>query len=500
MWRWRAPSPPPRLGWVPARLSDSLFVDAHGTLLAQTLSAFAFDLQSVFVDGPGAVLQIGTMQGYDFNEFYNSGAFTAANGGYLSVGGDSLIYFDAANTPYPFIESNGGTIALSGAASGTAAVDMLGGGNLLEFSSPGAGSLDILPAITGFTVSDTIEVTFASSASSVSFIGNSTVSGVLDLLDGGGSVIGTLTLDGDFTGDTFYSAALSPTVTEIALTPLCYLRGTHILTPAGNVPVEALRIGDAVITRFGGYQRIKWIGRQSYAARFLRHNREQVPVRIRAGAFGPGLPVRDLSVSPGHSMLLGEVLVLAKHLVNGVTVTQDAPPDEVHYYQLEFDRHDCVLAEGVWSESFADYAGLRNQFHNVAEFWRLYPEHETPAAHSMCAPRPDAGPALQAALRPLAARAAAGAAPGLLQGWVDEVRCDGAISGWARDTGQPGLPVLLEIRLRERLLGTVLACDARADLDAAGLGRCAFAFSGPAIPRRALSALRVRRAAAGRWP
>ncbi len=87
-------------------------------------------------------------------------------------------------------------------------------------------------------------------------------------------------------------------------------------------------------------------------------------------------------------MLLGAVLVLARDLVNGVTITQDICPDEVHYIQLEFDSHDCVLAEGSWSESFCDYAGLRNQFHNVADFHRRYPDHVTPDQHRMCAPRP----------------------------------------------------------------------------------------------------------------
>ena len=261
--------------------------------------------------------------------------------------------------------------------------------------------------------------------------------------------------------------------------------------------MEALGIGDAVITRFGGYRRIKWVGRQSFGRRFIQNQRAQIPVRIRAGALGLNLPKRDLFVSPGHSMLLGDVLVLARDLVNGVTITQDACPDEVHYYQVEFETHDCVLAEGVWSESFCDYAGLRNQFHNVAEFHALYPEHVTPAEHLMCAVRPQAGPVLAAALGPIVARAGACAAVGPLRGWIDQVDADGNVAGWTMDTANPELPVQLEILLHGRVIGCVLACDYREDLALAkiGRGRCGFTYNAGPIPRRSLSVLQVRRVA-----
>ena len=36
--------------------------------------------------------------------------------------------------------------------------------------------------------------------------------------------------------------------------------------PTGEVPIQYLRIGDTVVTRWGGIQPIKWIGRQSFAA------------------------------------------------------------------------------------------------------------------------------------------------------------------------------------------------------------------------------------------
>ncbi len=180
-------------------------------------------------------------------------------------------------------------------------------------------------------------------------------------------------------------------------------------------------------------------------------------------------------------------------------MTQDDLPDEVNYFQLELDSHDCVLAEGVWSESFCDYGGLRNQFHNAAEFWQLYPHHVTPAAHRMCAPRPEAGEALAAALLPVTARAAASVAQGTLQGWVDEVSRRGLVRGWAQDTANPELPVLLEIMAGDRWLGRVLACDPREDLATAGIGQgwCQFTFALPIMPAAVQRSVQVRRAADG---
>jgi hypothetical protein len=310
---------------------------------------------------------------------------------------------------------------------------------------------------------------------------------------GGGSYDGGLSnataTAGTNTGDGF-----------VTVDPLCYLRGTRILTPAGDVPVEALGIGDRVVTRFGGVEKIKWIGRQSYDRAALGIDRAQVPVRLRPGALGEAMPARDLYVSPGHSMLVGETLVLAKALVNGVTITQDEAPEKIDYFQLDLGRHDCVLAEGTWSETFADGPGLRQDFHNLAEYEALYPEEPPVETHVMCAKRPERGPALEAVLWPVVAQAGLGRAPGPLRGVVDQVRREWRLEGWAQDISHPELPVLLEILLAGSLIGTVLACDFRPDLLAAGIGqgRCSFVFTSPVRLRPELwPTLEVRRAVDG---
>lgn len=334
--------------------------------------------------------------------------------------------------------------------------------------------------ITGFAVGDTLELEGFSATSARYVAGDG-----LELSNG--TTVATLDLTGSFAADGFAINA-DAEGTRIAI---CYARGTRITTAHGERLIETLRIGDALPSRFGGMRRIKWIGRQTFTLAELQNNRALWPVRIAAGALGEGLPRRALTISPAHSMLLDGMLVLAKFLVNGVTITQPAPLADVAYYLIEFAAHDCVLAEGCWAESFADGPGLRAQFCNAAEFHSLYPTHETPATITLCAPRPESGPALEAALRPLAARSATGA-PGVLQGYIDII--DGRrVEGWAQDLAWPDMPQWLELSTPETVLGHALACSYRADLEAAGIGAgCAhFTFQAEAdFPR---TALRVRR-------
>jgi hypothetical protein len=169
-------------------------------------------------------------------------------------------------------------------------------------------------------------------------------------------------------------------------------------------------------------------------------------------------------------MLVDGTLVLVSALVNGITITQDSGdvPALIDYYQIELETHDCVIAEGTWSETYADGPGLRAQFQNAAEFYELYPEQPPPEELKLCASRPERGATLEAALRPVVARAAALCEPGRFEGYIDGVT-EWKIEGWARYLDYPGLPVL-EVFVAAQQIGAVLACDGRDDLDAAGIG------------------------------
>jgi hypothetical protein len=155
-----------------------------------------------------------------------------------------------------------------------------------------------------------------------------------------------------------------------------------------------------------------------------------------------------------------------------------------------------VVAEGSFAETFADGPGLRAIFHNAADYAKLYPDEVPPDAVRLCAERPERGPALESILRPITVRAAAYVQAGPLQGYVDRLGADRQITGWAQDMSHPELPVMLEIVVQGQVIGTILACDYRADLKQVGIGQgfAAFSFTAPSgLPLCALATIIVRR-------
>jgi hypothetical protein len=212
-----------------------------------------------------------------------------------------------------------------------------------------------------------------------------------------------------FTTDAFADVPASFTYSTDAFVA-CFLAGTRIATPDGEVPVEALAIGDRVLTADGRIAPVKWVGIQTVARLFADPLRTS-PVRITADALGTGLPVRDLFVSPDHALFLDGLLVQAGALVNGTTIVREtAMPERFTYFHVELDDHALILAEGVPAETFLDTV-TRRRFDNHAEYAALYGD-TGPVLAEIPAPRIKSARQLPAALRErLAARAAASGAP-----------------------------------------------------------------------------------------
>ncbi len=133
-----------------------------------------------------------------------------------------------------------------------------------------------------------------------------------------------------------------------------FARGTRITMANGlQKPIEDLQLGDRVLTRDNGAREIRWIGRQ-----VVRATGTFAPILIAKGALNNS---GDLMLSPNHRLFIyqrrdrvragrSEVLVRARHLVNGHSVVQ-SDGGFVEYFQLLFDQHEIIYAEGIAAES-----------------------------------------------------------------------------------------------------------------------------------------------------
>jgi len=265
--------------------------------------------------------------------------------------------------------------------------------------------------IANFSAGDTILIDTTQAAQVAYTPGNS----FLEVVQSGNTldVLGTVA----FASATLASDALTDggIVTQVVA---CFAAGTRIATDAGFVAVEDLAVGDRVITadepgqaatavrpapvaagdravtddghgealtgvatpaagerigRDGGpCEPIVWIGQRTVTCE--RHPRPETvwPVRVRAGAFGRNVPLRDLYLSPDHAVFVNNVLVPVKLLVNGTSIAQQRRP-RVTYYHVELPRHAVILAEGLPVESYLD-AGDRTNFHQDGATIRLFPD------------------------------------------------------------------------------------------------------------------------------
>jgi Ca2+-binding RTX toxin-like protein len=150
---------------------------------------------------------------------------------------------------------------------------------------------------------------------------------------------------------------------------VCFAEGTRIVTPGGEDVVENLRAGDMVLAmRNGqaGFEPLRWVGFMDIAVpRNAVMAAKTAPILIKAGAIAPGMPARDLRVSPDHAMEIDGHLIPAKHLVNGSSIIQEIWCKRVRYFHLELEAHGLLLSEGTWSESYLD-DGNRHAFNNAA--------------------------------------------------------------------------------------------------------------------------------------
>jgi hypothetical protein len=176
------------------------------------------------------------------------------------------------------------------------------------------------------------------------------------LLDVGGTrcflPLGPLVTGEDYTLLSSDPVTQSHQLADVA--SVSFTRGTRVTMGNGlQMPVERLVVGDRLLTRDHGPQPIRWIGRQT-----VRAEGQRATVVITKDALNNA---NDLILSPDHRLFIyqrrdvigagrAEVLVRARHLVNGETIfLRDAA--HVEYFHILFDKHEIIYVEGIQAES-----------------------------------------------------------------------------------------------------------------------------------------------------
>ncbi len=262
------------------------------------------------------------------------------------------------------VVASGGTVTTTGTVAAGETIELGTGRNVLALTAASGFSA----TIAGFGVSETITLTGVTDAVSAAITGGNTL-----VVDRSGNPDITLILDPGtvYTGATF---TIGDGASDFITTDLaCFATGTRIDTPDGPVAVEALAIGQPVLTASGHAVPVKWIGwRRLDLTRHPDPARVR-PIRIEADAVAPGIPNRVVELSPDHAVALGGHLIPIRLLANGATIRADTTCRSVTYYHIELDRHDVLLSEGMAVESYLD-TGNRAMFENAAGPLLLHPD------------------------------------------------------------------------------------------------------------------------------
>jgi len=295
----------------------SQIVVSYGNLDVNTQGVFFTDVEfttipAAITGGSGDVIDGGA--GDDV--IYGQAGDDVITGG---AGADTLYGGDGSDTLF---------VGAGDVASGGAGDDLFTLDAANSFGGPGA-TITVNGDETGETGGDTLDF-----------------SGLIDW--------GAITYTGAESGTAALADGTSVAFSNIENIIICFTQGTMIRTPYGDWPIETLRPGDLVITRDHGPQPLRGIGASEVHGTGLL-----APIEFARGAFGNDRP---LLVSPQHRMLYEgglamlyfdarEVMVPAKHLVNGTTIREVAR-ERLRYIHLLFDHHEVIWANGAACESF----------------------------------------------------------------------------------------------------------------------------------------------------
>ncbi len=273
------------------------------------------DNSSIQVDGSSSV-EIGTAgDGAD-------GAITVdaypGTGGIHTLEGCGTIIANLVNNYYVAAEPRavGAPLEITGEVTASAASEINIPGGILQLDAPSpdkrSNSPDLPLPVTMPTLRLLDPADFHGTLSDFAAVGDTLElvgQTVTDASRSGATMTVSLLQGGPLTFDLAGAgpASLGFSGSDISVVPAtlpCFRGGTLIATPMGDVAVEQLREGDAVMVARGGTERVVWIGHRRVDCSHRRDPQQVWPVRVTADAFGPAQPRRDLWLSPDHAVVL----------------------------------------------------------------------------------------------------------------------------------------------------------------------------------------------------
>lgn len=249
------------------------------------------------------------------------------------------------------------------------------GGTLLDLSSTTINGFDSAKDFISFENLSARPVTYS--------IENSGTSQVIKVYDAGETLIADIKIAGQNFGTGKYAANGSGPLTVTsdgsalsieAVGAVCFLPGTLLRAPEGDVAVEDVQVGDTLLTFESGKpvrQPVIWVGsRQGQVRPGLPLDEAGWPVRVRQDALAEGVPSKDLLITPEHCLYWNGQFVPVRMLVNGESIFYDQSLRTYVYYHVETADHAVIMADGALTESYLD-TGNRSGFQQEGSVVRL---------------------------------------------------------------------------------------------------------------------------------
>ncbi|AFW03062.1 hypothetical protein BAR24_08770 [Gluconobacter oxydans] len=243
-----------------------------------------------------------------------------------------------------------GAVADTTVVSSGAVLTLESGGTLNETILSSGGQIDL----------NGLDYSQGESASFVSSGGNYYLQ-----VTSGADVVYSTRMQGDYSSNGVTLTRDTDGSTIAALGPVCFLGGSLIKTPTGEVVVENLRAGDDVVVVRDGVEQtesLSWVGSKTAQVSKGPHPDEAgYAVRIRAGAVSENVPHTDLLLTSEHCLYLDGAFIPVRMLVNGGSIAYATDIAAYDYYHVETASHDVIVANGLMTESYLD-TGNRNSF------------------------------------------------------------------------------------------------------------------------------------------